>query len=354
MSTAEESRALEAWFAKAPRDLPWRDAPPGGRDPYRTLVSELMLQQTQVSRVIEKFEAFIARFPTARALAAAPEDDVLAAWNGLGYYRRARLLQAAAKAAVERLGGEVPRASSDLSSLPGVGRYTAGAIASLSSNERVAAVDGNAIRVLLRLRGREGSAAETRTVNWAWEEARALVTEAHSPGAFNEALMELGATVCTPKKPACERCPWRDRCIAHEQHLTNQIPAPKPPPKKKDLYATTVVVRDGTGRLLLRRRPDRGLWAGLWEAPTAESGEAHPDAAKLARAARADAPVHAGAFEHITTHRRVRFEVYTATGSGHAPAGARWIDPNDLETVGISNATKRALAISPGLFSPRS
>lgn len=353
MTPEKLARTLADWFDAAQRELPWRDAPAGGRDPYRTLVCELMLQQTQVSRVIEKFEAFLKRFPTAEALAAAGEADVLAAWSGLGYYRRARLLHAAAKAAVKRFGA-VPRSSEDLRSLPGVGPYTAGAIASLSADERTAAVDGNAVRVLLRLRGRDGSAAEARTVRWAWEQAGELVEAAGSPGVFNEALMELGATVCTPKSPDCGCCPWSSACAAREEGAQNRIPRPKPPPKKKDLFISTLVVRDGSGRVLMRERPSKGLWAGMWETPSVEDSTRHPDAGSLSKALGAGEPTRIGAFEHITTHRRVLFEVWAAEA---VRAEGRWVGEDELGSLGVSNAQRRVLELAAseadGLFSGR-
>ncbi|MFG0315432.1 MAG: A/G-specific adenine glycosylase, partial [Phycisphaerales bacterium] len=194
------TRALEAWFRASARELPWRT---DTRDPYRSLVSELMLQQTQVSRVIEKFGPFLERFPTVEALAAAPEDDVLAAWSGLGYYRRARLLHACAKAIVEHHDGVVPDSLDDLLELPGIGRYTAGAIASMVFGQRAPIVDGNVARVLLRVHNKPVPQTEKTTIDWAWQRAEELVGACDDPAVFNEAMMELGATVCVPKGPRC-------------------------------------------------------------------------------------------------------------------------------------------------------
>lgn len=203
---AAMARALEQWFAGAARSLPWRAlGPDGWRDPYAVLVSELMLQQTQVARVVERFGAFMRRFPTVAALAGADEADVIALWAGLGYYRRARHLHAAAKRIVHEHGGEVPRAAAALRALPGVGRYTAGAIASMAMGQRVPLVDGNVARVLMRLEARAGDVAQGQA--WAWERAGELVSSSTSAGAFNEGLMELGATVCVPGRPRCEACP---------------------------------------------------------------------------------------------------------------------------------------------------
>ena len=330
--------ALSRWFRHAARDLPWRHAAKGvggHRDPYWSLVSEFMLQQTQVSRVLEKFEPFLKRFPTVGALAAAPEQDVLAAWSGLGYYRRARLLHACAKAIARDFGGEVPRDVESLQELPGIGRYTAGAIASIVFNQPEPIVDGNVCRVLQRLDARPGSASEKDVIAWAWERAESLVKHSSdspsqregagggrrdaskrvdarqppvirkrshrtsttnppptpslgegalrhiandddvaTPAAFNEGLMELGALVCTPAAPKCLVCPLRDFCLAREQGRVEEIPAPKARAKRSRVYHDTVVLWRKTARgveVLLEQRPATGLWAGLWQPPAIES-----------------------------------------------------------------------------------
>src|SRR5690606_18318055 len=204
-------RDLCRWFARAARDLPWRALP---RDPYRALVSEFMLQQTQVSRVLEKFGPFLERFPSVEALAAADEGQIAAAWSGLGYYRRARHLQAAARAIVAEHGGRVPTKAATLENLPGIGRYTAGAISSIVFGEPVPVVDGNVTRVVLRIEGRDLPQEAPATARFVWERAAALVEVAAGtkakgigPGFLNEALMELGATVCVPRSPRCLECP---------------------------------------------------------------------------------------------------------------------------------------------------
>ncbi|MFM7260071.1 MAG: A/G-specific adenine glycosylase, partial [bacterium] len=265
---------LTAWFRKSARELPWRQR----RDGYRALVSELMLQQTQVSRVVEKFEPFVRRFPTPAALAAAAEDEVLAAWQGLGYYRRARLLHAAAKAVVERHGGRVPEDPQALRALPGVGRYTAGAVSSIVFGAREPIVDGNVTRVFQRLEARRGSASDGDVQAWAWERADAFVAAAREPGVANEALMELGATVCTPAAPRCGACPLRAQCAAFAAGRMDEIPAPKKRVARKDLVFVTACVRRTDGAVLLEQRPTggrsggapSGLWAGLWQPPAVE------------------------------------------------------------------------------------
>jgi A/G-specific adenine glycosylase len=343
---------LTAWFRSAARDLPWRRT----RDGYRALVSELMLQQTQVSRVVEKFEPFIARFPTPTALAAASEDEVLAAWQGLGYYRRARFLHAAAKAVVARHGGEVPSDAEALRALPGVGRYTSGAVASIVFGARAPIVDGNVTRVFQRLEAREGSASDAAVQAWAWERAEAFVAAARAPGVANEALMELGATVCTPAAPRCPACPLRASCRAHADARIDEIPAPKTRVARKDLVLVTACGRRADGAVLLEQRPRGGLWGGLWQPPTVESAdgaELSPRAAAELLQLPSSVALHArGEEPFLTTHRAVRFVVFAAVVRGAATVlsnslarrGRVWVKPDELANYALSNAAKKVLA----------
>lgn len=334
--------AVESWFRAHARDLPWRPTPVDGpRDPYVALVSELMLQQTQVSRVLEKFGPFLERFPTVQALASAPEADVLAAWSGLGYYRRARLLHAAAKAVVERHAGEFPREAGALRALPGVGRYTAGAIGSMVFDQRVPLVDGNVERVLLRLHGSEAQPTDRATQDWAWAKAEELVAAAEHPGVLNEGLMELGATVCTPGAPRCPVCPLRDVCAAFAQGRTAEIPTPKPRAKQKDWFVLCFLIEE-SDRVLIETRGPEGLWAGMVQPPSVE-GERNVD---VVAAADAVGVVHGEEilrFEHITTHRRVRFTVVRATGG--EGGGRRWVGRDALRAMALSNAHRRVFGL---------
>jgi A/G-specific adenine glycosylase len=336
---------LEAWFAGAARDLPWRRR----RSGYRALVSEFMLQQTQVSRVVEKFEPFLRAFPTPAALAAASEDEVLAAWQGLGYYRRARLLHAAAKAIVERHGGRVPSDPAALRELPGVGRYTSGAIASIAFGAREPIVDGNVIRVLSRTAARQGSADDRATVEWAWDEASRFVEAASEPGPANEALMELGATVCTPAAPKCHSCPVARLCAAHRTGMSDRIPAPKRRAARRELVLVTARVERADGAVLLEQRPRGGLWSGLWQPPSIEDadGESLSPAAAAKALGLALALVPAGTVPFATTHRAVRFVVLDARVRGKgdrlASGGRRWVLPGELPKLALSNAAKRVL-----------
>jgi A/G-specific adenine glycosylase len=321
------ARKVESWFATHRRDLPWRVEvkTPGGlaRSPYYALVSEVMLQQTQASRVAERFERFVDRFPTFEALARASEDEVLAEWTGLGYYRRARSLHAAARAVIESHKGDAPRDVEALRALPGVGRYTAGAIASVCFGVRAPIVDANVARVMLRLEGKKLAITDPKAQKFAWERAESLVKVAKSPGAFNEGLMELGALVCNPRKPKCEICPLKAQCVAFERGTQDEIPARAIKPEKPVVFHSAVVVRtddvDG-GVFHVEQRPSKGLWAKLWQAPTLESAsEPSPsdvraflamrlNIAKRAIRARDMAPRES--FTRVTSSRVVKFHVY--------------------------------------------
>lgn len=312
-----------------------------------------MLQQTQVSRVLEKFDAFIEKFPTVRTLAAAPEDAVLATWSGLGYYRRARLLHGAAKAIVKQFGGEVPREVGDLRELPGVGAYTAGAIASMVYGLPEPLVDGNVARVLMRLSAKHGAQAASKEGQaWSWERAGKLVRIAGAEaGAFNEALMELGATVCTARGPRCASCPVAQMCEARAEGVQEEIPVPKAGVARKPLLAVCLVVRDGAGRVLLEQRQPEGMWAGLWQAPTLERAIAMDEEAceEMAAELCAASGVRKGAvrtqqFMHVTTHRDVQFVVYEAElGDREATQGRVWASRDQMEGLGMSNAQRRVL-----------
>lgn len=344
MNPSELRKKLLAWFDKAARTLPWRDSGPAGkRDPYHVLVSELMLQQTQVSRVAERFSRFLSRFPTVEALASADEHDVLAEWSGLGYYQRARRLQGAAIAIAET-GGSFPREADELRSLPGIGPYTAGAIASLAFGAAEPAVDGNVIRVVARLDGLDDPDRRSleRRVTL---RVRGLLDGAKRPGAFNEALMELGATVCTPRSPDCAACPWKAACVANKTGDQDRLPRPTPKAPKKTLHAATVVVIDENGRLLLERRPERGLWRGLWQAPTLESPTDVPSTDEITDALNVCDLSAVGTFTHETTHRTVRFEVFRGKAID-STEGRRWVAVHELDALAMGSAQRRVLGMA--------
>jgi len=344
--------AVAGWFENEARDMPWRQTGADGRrDPYRSLVSEIMLQQTQVSRVLEKFDGFVARFPTVESLAEADEHDVLAEWSGLGYYRRARNLHAAGKDIVDRFGGAVPSDVEALRTIPGVGRYTAGAIASMVFHKREPLVDGNVIRVLMRLDAQSGAAGDRANVSWTWERAERLVAHAGDRVALmNEGLMELGAVVCTPRSPGCTHCPLRSHCVAADRGVQHEIPAASPRSKRRMLYCSSVLVRDHDGRVLIERRGDDGLWAGLWQTPTIERDDRHADPHEVGALVGmgAESVVEVGAFAHATTHRDVRFRVWRLDGWSGKPGDRRLVAGDELDGYGLSNAQRKVLAMEPG------
>lgn len=318
-----------------------------------------MLQQTQVARVIDKFNLFLQRFPTLAHLAAAPLDDVLALWSGLGYYRRARLLHAAAKAILEEHGGTVPRDVATLRTIPGIGPYTAGAIASIAYGERTPLVDGNVIRVLLRVEGRDGAADEKATIDWAWKRAAILVDNANNPGAFNEAMMELGATICVPKSPACVACPLSQICQARASGKQAQIPRPKARTARQAATQTCVVVRDAHGRVLMEERGATGLWAGLWRVLTVQGRGIKAVTHALHEMRIRSIARRVGTFVFHTSHREVEFVVWeceervrgvTARRAlrvdGDNVVRRRWVATADISNMAISNADKRVLRLA--------
>ncbi len=244
-------RRLLAWYDRHRRDLPWR----ANRDPYRVWLSEIMLQQTRVAAVIEHYQEFLRRFPTVEKLAAARQASVLAAWSGLGYYRRARMLHAAAKVVVRECEGKFPTSTEGWRALPGIGRYTAAAIASIAFDEPVAVVDGNVERVLQRVSGTRLSGEQL------WQAASDLL-DAKRPGDFNQAMMELGAIVCTPRAPGCLTCPVVELCVTRGE----TAPTAKPAQQKKREIHYALDRRDGEV-FLIRRPPDASLMPGMWELP---------------------------------------------------------------------------------------
>jgi len=331
---------LAGWYAAARRDLPWRRT----RDPYRIWLSETMLQQTRVDVVVPYYERFLARFPDVGALAAADEADVLREWAGLGYYARARNLHRAAAAVVRDHSGELPREAGALAELPGVGRYTVGALRSIAFGQRAAVVDGNVKRVFARLRARNLSDTEV------WRLAESMVPDA-APGDWNQALMELGATVCTPRKPSCLLCPVTSFCAALAQGEPERFPAPAKRAAVRAVRALAGVVTR-RGRVLLVRRPSRGLLGGLWELPNVEGG----DGSALLRevfertGVRASRGPSLGRLRHQFTHRDLALEVVRLEDAGGrlargARAAARFCSAADLERLPLSRLAKKALAL---------
>ena len=296
-----------------------------------------MLQQTTVQAVLPYYARFMSAFPTLAALAGSRLSDVLAAWSGLGYYRRARHLHAAARQIVRRHGGRFPRRLEEALALPGVGRYTAGAVLSIAYGERLPVVDGNVARVLSRLFLLRGprTAARGREL---WARADDLVNATDSPGDLNQALMELGATLCTPRSPSCPLCPVRRRCLARAAGEQDRVPLPQSPPRSPVTVRADLAVVSRDGRLLLRRRTDRNLMHGLWEFPTQARGGAI-DGLSL----ELERPV--AIIRHSITYRRLVLSVRPARLLSEPPRGRyRWLRSADLSRLPTSSIVRKVLA----------
>ena len=318
---------LLAWYDASKRILPWRDDP----TPYRVWVSEIMLQQTRVEAVIPYYERFMAELPTLESLAAVDDEWLMKLWEGLGYYSRARNLKAAARMLAGEFGGEFPRTREGLLQLPGVGGYTAGAVASIAMNLPEPAVDGNVLRVVARLTGSRADIAKPRTRD---DVAAALreIYPAGRCGDFTQALMELGATVCLPNgEPLCAACPWAELCTARREGVTDEIPV-KAPKKARTVEARTVFLLRRGELAAVRRRPPRGLLAGMWELPNAEGVMTSEDALALARewGVMPLAATPGPEAVHIFTHREWRMKSFRIECAGEG-GGFRWLTRAEFE-----------------------
>lgn len=344
-------RRLLAWYAKTRRDLPWRRS----REAYGIWISEAMLQQTRVETVVGYWSRFLEAFPTPRSLAEADEDDVLAAWSGLGYYRRARALKAAAEAIVERHGGELPADLDALRALPGVGPYTAGAVASIAFGLPVPLVDGNVARVFCRLFGLDAPAESGALQRELWARAGELVPRAGA-GDWNQALMELGATCCSPRDPDCDRCPLARTCVARAEDLVGVLPRPKLRPEPIDVSLDVHWI-ESRGRLLLERRPKGGRMGGMWQCPTVEAAipgrsepRLFPDSLPRSPQGKPFAvPGEPWAeLKHSITRHRIRARVLKSSLRGTSiPSNWAWHDVEDLGKLPLTGMTKKVISKAP-------
>jgi A/G-specific adenine glycosylase len=321
---------IEHWFERSQRLLPWRAT----YDPYLVWVSEVMLQQTRMEVVLRYFDRFLGPFPTIAALAAAGEEEVLTAWSGLGYYRRARMLRQGAIDVVQRFHGALPATVEELLTIPGIGRYTAGAISSIAFGRRAPIVDGNVARILARVTGRDGLPA-------AWKKAGELVARASDPRAFNQGLMELGALVCKPQNPECARCPISRHCVAFREDRIDSLPAPKPRSAAKVLTIPLYVIVDGRGRVLMRREQG-ALMNAMLHLP-------HGSTELLS-----GSPLRVieknliATFRHTITTRRISFRLLEADLRDSVRDGSPdyvWIAPADLPNVPHPSYVTKAMRL---------
>ncbi len=339
------ARRLLEWHARDGRhDLPWQQP----RTPYRVWVSELMLQQTQVATVIDYFERFVTALPNLRALANADQDRVLALWSGLGYYRRARYLHAAAKSCMTDHGGELPRDFDALAALPGIGRSTAGAILALAYGQRHAILDGNVKRVLCRWHGLRGWPGERTVENTLWQFA-----EAHTPDSrvadYTQAIMDLGATVCTRAQPRCNTCPQARSCSARRAGLVDALPQSRPARVVPERQTVFLVLRDRRGRVLLQRRPPQGVWPGLWSLPEGRDARAAGVLAAQLADVNGLTATELPEVRHVFTHFKLRARPLEWRGVQAHPAvadasGTRWYAAAEFAKIGMPAPIRKLLS----------
>jgi A/G-specific adenine glycosylase len=334
--------ALLAWYDRHARTLPWR-APPGRRaDPYRVWLSEIMLQQTTVATVGPYFDRFTARWPDVAALAAAPREEILAAWAGLGYYARARNLHACARRVVEAHGGAFPDEEAALRTLPGIGPYTAGAIAAIAFDRPSVAVDGNVERVITRL------AAIATPLPAAKSEIRAVAAALlpRRPGDFAQAMMDLGATLCTPRAPACGVCPWRSACRARDAGTQERFPVKAAKRARVRRCGVAFVLRNAADEIWLTRRPEQGLLAGMAQLPTTAWEAQWPDDGALAaaRPQRGAWRRLAVSVRHVFTHFELELAVETATARRRPAGEGRWWPLRDIADAGLPSVFRKVVA----------
>ena len=343
------SDRILSWYARHKRDLPWRNT----RNPYLVWVSEVMLQQTQVDTVIPYYHRFTQQFPTIEALAKASLQEVLKAWENMGYYARARHLHAAAQEVVKKMGGKIPNTWDELTALPGIGTYTASAILSFAFDKKFPTVDGNAQRVLCRLYAIQAPIDQSRTQKQIHDMA-AKIIPSHDPASFNQGIMELGATICKPRSPQCNSCPVEDLCRAFQKGLQEVLPIMrkrKPLPHKE---MTAAVIRDNRGRLLIVQRPNKGLLGGLWKFP---GGLIVPDETLqqgLRRHVREELGIgikvreRLASVDHAYTHFRITLHAFLCARRNGKPRAmgchkVQWVKIDRLDDFPFSRADRKVI-----------
>ncbi|MHB2166943.1 A/G-specific adenine glycosylase [Alsobacter sp. R-9] len=344
--TSPDPLALLAWYDRHARTLPWRARPGETADPYRVWLSEIMLQQTTVRAVVPYFERFLRLFPTVEALAGAPTDAVMKAWAGLGYYSRARNLHACAQAVVARHGGVFPADEAALRDLPGIGAYTAAAVAAIAFDRRAVVVDGNVERVITRLHAVEEPLPASKPVIRALADT---LTPDRRPGDFAQAMMDLGATICTPRSPACGLCPFRAPCRARAEGTAETFPRKLKKAEGRLRRGAAFVARRPDGAILVRTRPPKGLLGGMTEVPgTPWSADFEADTA-LAHAP-LDVPWTRipGSVGHVFTHFPLELVVFRAETGAAAPDGCRWLPAREIPGEAFPNVFRKVLAHALG------
>jgi A/G-specific adenine glycosylase len=344
---AADAATLLAWYDRNARTLPWRIGPAARAagvtpDPYRIWLSEIMLQQTTVAAVKPYFETFTTRWPTVRALAAAEDADVMAAWAGLGYYARARNLLKCARVVVENHDARFPDDHATLLTLPGIGRYTAAAIAAIAFDRHAVVVDGNVERVMARIHDEHTALPKAKPVLTAYATA---LTPAARPGDYAQAVMDLGATICTPKRPACGLCPWRSGCAAHAAGTVEMLPKKAPKTAKPTRLGIVYLARRTDGAWLLERRPDTGLLGGMLGWPGSDWGAAPEEAPPL----EADWRTLSEEARHTFTHFHLRLRVRVATvGIEAQPLRGRFVPHSDFRPADLPTVFRKAYDLAAG------
>lgn len=332
-------RLLEWWDEHGRQDLPWQHP----RTPYRVWISEIMLQQTQVATVIPYFERWMVQFPNTSSLAMAPLDEVLSLWSGLGYYARARNLHRAAVLCMEEHAGQLPARAEELSALPGIGLSTANAIVSQSRDEPAAVLDGNVRRTLARHMAMEGWTGKASVQKQLWKEAEARLPEARGAD-YTQAIMDLGALVCTRSGPACNACPVSEDCQALQLGQVERFPWPRPPTKVSEKTIHMLILRDEMGRVLLERRPPTGIWGGLWSFPEGGSIESIEQNLGLQGCAATTLPK----VEHRLSHVRMSIHPSLATTAEARQVKCspqqKWFDPAERSELGVPKPVSDLLA----------
>lgn len=347
-ATRLQNRLLE-WFSRHQRAMPWRAVKGHRPNPYHVWLSEIMLQQTTVVTVGPYFLKFISKWPAVEALAQASNDDVMAAWAGLGYYARARNLHKCAKVVATELNGQFPQDEKSLQELPGIGPYTAAAIASIAFDQPAVAVDGNVERVVSRMFAiREPLPLSKPVIR---EKAALLAKGNKKPGDFTQAFMELGATVCTPRKPKCGLCPWRADCAARVAGIAEDLPAKQEKRAKPVRYGKVFWITNGKGQFLIHKREEKGLYGSMYQLPTTEWISDKPEAKKL----KPPVPVTGVAalnaeVRHSLTHFDLILEIWTGKSRSKKEFGnSAWISPEELEDYAIPSLMKKAIRLCKSL-----